>query len=111
MAKSLAHTQARAKATSTTSQAIGQNNSCASLQSLYYTATMQYRTETDPTEEGNRLYHFVTLDNGKEVECDFSPYATMTAQDVETWVSLGCPERVGVAPLNSATLAKLAANR
>lgn len=72
---------------------------------------MQYRTEIDSTEEGNRLSHFVTLANGKEVECDFSPYATMTAQDVETWVSLGCPERVGVAPLNSATLAKLAANR
>lgn len=68
---------------------------------------MQYRTEIDHTEEGNRLSHFVTLANGKEVECDFSPHATMTAQDVETWVSLGCPERVGVAPLNSVTLAKL----
>jgi hypothetical protein len=71
---------------------------------------MQYRTETDSTEEGNRLYHFITLANGEEVECDFSPYATMTAQDVQNWVSLGCPERVGVAPLSSTKLAELAAN-
>ncbi len=67
----------------------------------------KYEPIIDKEEDCQKIAHIVTLANGEKVECDWSPYRKMTQEQVDKWVSLGCPSRIGIGPLSIKDLEKI----
>ena len=59
-------------------------------------------TPWDDREEDNcKTWHDFKAPDGKTITCDFSPYQTMTPEDIRLWIDLGFPERITCGPLDS----------
>ena len=61
-------------------------------------------------EDANKTAHFVIID-GKEIRMDFSPYVSVTKNDIELWIDCGMPSRADLkinGPLKTADLEKYA---
>lgn len=55
-----------------------------------------------------KIFHYITLPNGKRVDADFTPYQEMSGKDISLWVKLGMPKRQGIGPLDSEELEQMA---
>ena len=65
-------------------------------------------TPWDDVEEDNiKKWHDFKHKDGGTVTCDFSPYRTMTEEDIRLWIDLGMPDRISSCPLNSDDLKTL----
>lgn len=67
-----------------------------------------YQTEVQDDGEIYKMFHYVVDPSGKRHFLDWSPYGEPTEEDLELWVKLGMPGRVGTGPLNRHDLKELA---
>jgi hypothetical protein len=66
-----------------------------------------YREE-ESDGDNVKIFHYLKLPNGKEVDVDFTPYQEMTGKDISLWIKLGMPKRQGTGPLDSEELEQMA---
>jgi len=54
--------------------------------------------------DNSKIHHSVRTPDGKIVSVDWTPYEYLEPEDLKAWIDLGMPKRVGIGPLNKATL-------
>ena len=60
-----------------------------------------YRPLEELSNDNIKIWHDFEHAAGRCVTCDFSPYQSMTSEDIRLWIDLGMPDRIGSAPLDS----------
>jgi hypothetical protein len=68
----------------------------------------KYSTELERDDDVQKIWHTLTKPDGEVVVIDFTPYDTMTKQDVINYIKLGMPGRTGRGTLDSEQLEKMA---
>jgi hypothetical protein len=73
-------------------------------------AGYKYNPYREEESDGDnvKIFHYLKLPNGKEVDVDFTPYQEMTGKDISLWIKLGMPKRQGIGPLDSEELEQMA---
>lgn len=66
---------------------------------------MNYRREI-VHDNPEKYDHFVTLQDGTEVQMDYNPYRSPSPQIIDLWVEAGCPPRQGIGPLEDYQILK-----
>jgi hypothetical protein len=66
-----------------------------------------YDQSIELEEDNMKVFHEVTDPEGKRVKFDWCPYAPLTEDFFALWVDLGCPDRIGIGPLNEEELKKI----
>lgn len=59
-----------------------------------------YLPEEDVEDDCTKIWHNIKLEDGRTVHCDWSPYSLMRKEEIELWLELGMPARIGVGPLD-----------
>ena len=67
-----------------------------------------YKTMQDDYGDVVKISHYIETPYGEVLEPDWSPYNRMTPDDVELYIKLGAPERIGLGPLNRKDLEQIA---
>ena len=66
-----------------------------------------YSTAEDRDDDVTKIEHYLETPFGEVIDIDWSPYKTMSREDVELYIKLGAPKRIGIGPLNREDLKRL----
>jgi len=61
----------------------------------------------DREDDNTKIWHDIVRSDGTTFSIDWSPYSHMTVAQLERWVALGEPARIGYSPLSEQDLAFL----